>query len=204
MGLSRRPVERLTPEQQELVLKWIPLVQWVVNQKASTRAVKELGRDESFQYGCLGLIRAAQKYDPNRGVAFNTYSVPWIWAAIQDHAPMARTVKHPHRCYRRVRGKIIHDMITTHQQSDTDFDLIYQKSVPSHEDSVDGIIDLPTYLSILGDRSQKILIESVSTKSRRQIAREMGCTYQNVDRVVKESIEHIRNRFQLKSYQEGK
>jgi len=38
--------------------------------------------DELFQEGCLGLLRAAEKYDPTRGTRFSTFAVWWINQAI--------------------------------------------------------------------------------------------------------------------------
>lgn len=39
--------------------------------------------DDLIQDGILGLIRAAETYDPDRGFTFPTYAMPWIIAAIQ-------------------------------------------------------------------------------------------------------------------------
>lgn len=32
--------------------------------------------DDLFQAGCVGLIKAADGFDPSRGFAFSTYAVP--------------------------------------------------------------------------------------------------------------------------------
>jgi RNA polymerase primary sigma factor len=39
--------------------------------------------DDLFQLGCLGLIRAAEDYDPARGFAFSTYASYWVRQAIR-------------------------------------------------------------------------------------------------------------------------
>lgn len=50
--------------------------------------------DELFQEGCLGLIRAAEKYDPSRGTRFSTVATWWIDQALgrylDDHATLIR------------------------------------------------------------------------------------------------------------------
>ena len=38
-----------------------------------------------IQEASLGLMKAADKFDPDRGVRFSTYAVWWIKASIQDH-----------------------------------------------------------------------------------------------------------------------
>ncbi len=39
--------------------------------------------DDLFQAGCIGLIKAADKFDPERGFAFSTYAVPVILGEIK-------------------------------------------------------------------------------------------------------------------------
>lgn len=39
--------------------------------------------DDLFQAGCIGLIKAADKFDPDRGFAFSTYAVPVILGEIK-------------------------------------------------------------------------------------------------------------------------
>ena len=45
---------------------------------------KNLDYDDVFQAGCIGLTRAAQKFDASKGTKFSTYAVPFIFGEIKN------------------------------------------------------------------------------------------------------------------------
>ncbi len=51
--------------------------------------------DDLFQEGCLGLLRAIEKFDPNRGLKFSTYATGWIRSFIQRWQKRDRMIKVP-------------------------------------------------------------------------------------------------------------
>jgi RNA polymerase primary sigma factor len=63
-----------------------------------------MDREDYFQEACLGLIRAAEKFDATRGFRFSTYATPWIRQATRRaEADRGRTVRLPVHLFERVR-----------------------------------------------------------------------------------------------------
>lgn len=59
----------------------IPLVRALSRRYTSGRTDFE----DIFQEGCIGLIKALDKYDPNQGTRFSTYAVPFILGEIRSY-----------------------------------------------------------------------------------------------------------------------
>lgn len=77
---------------EALVLHNMPLVLSV----AGRFRYSELDYDDLIQEGVLGLIKAAERYDPKRGTRFGTLAVWWIRQAIgRSIANTGRTVRLP-------------------------------------------------------------------------------------------------------------
>ena len=64
---------------EELILGNLGLVRSVVKKLASSLSHDE---EDLIQYGIIGLIRAVDGFDPDRGTKFSTYAVPFIGGAI--------------------------------------------------------------------------------------------------------------------------
>jgi RNA polymerase primary sigma factor len=63
-----------------------------------------LDGDDLFQEACLGLIRAAQKFDPRRGFKFSTYATWWLRQALARAVDAhSRTIRVPVHICERVR-----------------------------------------------------------------------------------------------------
>lgn len=60
-----------------------------------------------FQEGVLGLLRAVEKYDPERNVRFATYATWWIWQqlgrSVDTYGPLIRTPVHWSQLRRRIQ-----------------------------------------------------------------------------------------------------
>ena len=75
----------------------LPLVKQVADRLSRTTT---LPFEDLVQLGCLGLIRAIERFDPGQGEALSSYAVPYIRGAMQHHL---RDHHLPLRCSRQLR-----------------------------------------------------------------------------------------------------
>eukprot|EP00522_Entomoneis_paludosa_P001330 CAMPEP_0172473562 /NCGR_PEP_ID=MMETSP1065-20121228/68913_1 /TAXON_ID=265537 /ORGANISM="Amphiprora paludosa, Strain CCMP125" /LENGTH=478 /DNA_ID=CAMNT_0013231737 /DNA_START=240 /DNA_END=1676 /DNA_ORIENTATION=- len=89
-GLSpkelRREVSNYRKAKHLLVTANLGLVGAVVNQIWAKRkhAYMGISKEELVQEGSLGLLRAAELFDPSRGLRFSTYAVVWIKGVLSN------------------------------------------------------------------------------------------------------------------------
>jgi RNA polymerase sigma-B factor len=66
---------------EELIVQWIPLVRSLARRYAGRRE----RFDDLFQVGMIGLIKAVDRFDPDRGFEFSTYATPTVLGEIKRH-----------------------------------------------------------------------------------------------------------------------
>lgn len=68
---------------EQIVLQYAPLVKYVLGRMALVLP-QVLEPDDILSYGVVGLMMAVDRYDPSRGVKFETYAISRIRGAIID------------------------------------------------------------------------------------------------------------------------
>src|SRR5918997_4647069 len=73
---SRDPALR-----EQLVMTYLPLARTIARRYQSPRVPAE----DLFQVATIGPMKAIDRYDPDRGVAFSSYAVPTMVGEVQRH-----------------------------------------------------------------------------------------------------------------------
>jgi RNA polymerase sigma factor for flagellar operon FliA len=82
--LWRKYIQTRDPKvREQIVLQYAPLVKYVLGRMALVLPTV-LEPDDVLSYGIVGLMMAVDRYDPSRGVKFETYAISRIRGAIID------------------------------------------------------------------------------------------------------------------------
>lgn len=92
----RRRVSDYRKAKQDLVTSNLGLVHAVVNQQWPNYRKFGFTKEELVQEGSLGLLRAAELFDPERGLRFSTYATIWTKASLSN-SHMTELVRLPSR-----------------------------------------------------------------------------------------------------------
>ncbi|NLC77865.1 MAG: FliA/WhiG family RNA polymerase sigma factor [Clostridia bacterium] len=68
---------------EQMITEYLPLVKYVAG-RIPAKLPNHLDREDLISYGVLGLIDAIEKFDPGRGIKFETYASQRIRGAILD------------------------------------------------------------------------------------------------------------------------
>jgi RNA polymerase sigma factor for flagellar operon FliA len=81
---------------EEIVVQYAPLVRYVIGRLA-LRIPSSIDREDLLGYGTIGLIEAVDRFDPQRGVRFETYAIQRIRGSVIDQLrrldPVTRGVR---------------------------------------------------------------------------------------------------------------
>jgi len=84
---------------EELIERLLPLV----NSIARSYRTVGLERADLVQEGCVGILRALQRFDPGRGVPFPAYAALWVRQALQElRSDFIRPLRLPPKALRQL------------------------------------------------------------------------------------------------------
>ncbi|KAL9189517.1 hypothetical protein ACHAXT_009192 [Thalassiosira profunda] len=93
----RKLISDYRTAKQELVASNLGLVHAVVRSYERKAKYKGVDRDELVQEGSLGLIRAAELFDPEKGLRFSTYATIWIKGVLSNGKSLDEVISLPNR-----------------------------------------------------------------------------------------------------------
>lgn len=174
----------LTPEnRQELAAHFMRLAA-----KISKNYVKDgsLDEDEAFAIACLGLVKAASKFDPSKKVKFSTYAAPCIVNELNmylrnDHR------KHP---YQTISLSQPVPGLDTDGDSPTLQDILSDgwKSYNEMYSGVNQETIRDLYLETLGkfnERQQRVILDGLHGHTQTQIAKRRGYSKAQVSNIYR-------------------
>ena len=139
--------------------------------------------DDFFQIGCLGLVEAADNYDPSTENQFSTYAYKFIAGRV------SRAMKHD---YMRHNDVVSIDSIIPGSEELTISDV-----VPDPSNNIDfeaAEMEEARFLETLNERQRYIWNRRNEEKTIRDIAQELGCTHQAVQQQLTK-MRHLYSKF---------
>jgi RNA polymerase sigma factor FliA len=105
---------------RELVMAYLPLVRYVVSKLGvpSSHADSLVKENDLVQFGVLGLLEAIERYEPGRGVKFETYAIPRIRGMVQDELRKLDWVPRSVRKKARLVDRIVQQVGNTDGEED--------------------------------------------------------------------------------------
>ena len=163
------------------------------NTKLIYMVLKQLGlynqRDEYYDVGMIGLMKAANKFDPSKGTKFNTYASHIIRTTILYEIRKENQPK-------RQSNKNTISLDTVIHRGDTDVRL--KDVLPSDFNVENYLIEqermeaLNKAISTLNDEERSLLLKKYLGVSQKVIAKDLKITQATVSRRLKRIIKKLR------------
>ncbi len=108
--MSTTITKNATDTRDKLAVQWLGLVGKIYEKMTHLSTVRRMGYDDARSAGILGLLKAAETYDPSRGVPFQNYASLLIrntilGEAIEHHSGPTRM---PRTANKNMSAKMMH------------------------------------------------------------------------------------------------
>jgi RNA polymerase sigma factor (sigma-70 family) len=192
MARERYTVGALTKEQQVLVASCLNWAREVVSRNRNAWWVA--GHDsveDAYQAAHFGLVLAAQRFDPSRGIKFTTYSTAWIINSLQRHASNGKLIRNPVR--RTAEERDAHPPVLAALVSDREDGRYLDSRSESREPEPDARLVVAELLKRVNGRSRRVLVmRYIEGMTLAEIAGELGVTKERVRQISVAALAKVR------------
>lgn len=168
-------------DREELVERYRPFVFSIVKQVSNSFPMR-MDFEELVGYGMIGLLEAADRYDPRRNVSFTTFSHYRIKGAVFDGLrQMGILTRTPHDDWTR-RAAVLNDLIQTAADDNTENP---SADVDDEIQSISNLVDslIPAYMLSL---SQENAPDIADARDLPNVAVEFEDTFNLVRQTIRE------------------
>jgi RNA polymerase sigma factor (sigma-70 family) len=167
--------------------------------------------EDLVQEGFYGLLKAYDRYEPDRGVSFLTYAYPWVYTAMQTHVeafsgPVHLSHSSCNKLRQHQRG--LSPKVTACQTAN---DIHYGDNNDPFEDLAHSIENIENVYKKIDSQivyeaimflpltHQRILLSYFfGDKNFASLTEEIGLTKQRIHQIYKEAIVMLRKRLRIK------
>lgn len=117
---------------EALIVQYAPLVKYVAG-RVSVNLPKNVDEGDLIGYGSLGLLDAVERFDPGRGVKFETYAIARIRGAMIDGLRSMDWVPVSVRQRNRILEETVRDLENRLGRSATDAEIAWEAGITVEE-----------------------------------------------------------------------
>jgi RNA polymerase sigma factor for flagellar operon FliA len=111
----------MSEDRNSALLEWYPMVERIAHRAAATYGLPAgVDTDDLISCGVLGLAEAWERYDPERGVAFEAYAIPRVKGAVIDAIRASDWVPRKARQRARLTGEPVVLLVSMDENRSTD------------------------------------------------------------------------------------
>jgi RNA polymerase sigma-B factor len=174
--------------------------------------------EDLLQVARMGLVKAVDRWDPDRGTAFTTFAVPTITGELRrhfrDHTWTVRPPRHVQELYldvRRMRDSLVHELGRepseagdAHSPASLDAHVTYDEEgggqtwldrLPDGRDDIarsEKAAALRQLGAVLDDRSREVVrLRFDEDLMQREIGERIGCSQMQVSRILRDSLARL-------------
>jgi RNA polymerase sigma factor FliA len=191
-----------TMHRNDAMLEWYPMVERIAHRAAATYGLPNgVDTDDLISSGVLGLAEAWDRYDPERGVAFEAFAIPRVKGAVVDCIRAADWVPRKARQRARLTGEPVAALVSIDEsRSSEDGDRTTADTIADREPqpgmellAAEGRRELVSSLNRLPERERMIVtLHYFERVALQDIARALGVTESRVSQLHTRALRMLR------------